>query len=78
MASNTEGHIRTEARQDAKKSAKSLQDFFNKFNNDWVMSFASALAFNLITATLPILISQLRVRHIQQSELCATASTGGL
>jgi membrane protein len=26
-------------------------------NNDWVMGFASALAFNLITAILPILIA---------------------
>src|SRR5260370_36496263 len=41
----------------AKESAKTLRDFFTKFNNDWVMGFASALAFNLITAILPMLIA---------------------
>jgi YihY family inner membrane protein len=45
----------------AKTGAKSLQEFFTKFNNDWVMAFASALAFNLITAILPILIALLAV-----------------
>ena len=39
------------------KSTRSLRDFFNKFNNDWAMGFASALAFNLITAILPILMA---------------------
>src|ERR1700745_1241277 len=40
-----------------KQGAETLQAFFNKFNNDWVMGFASALAFNLITAILPMLIA---------------------
>src|SRR6266567_2398646 len=40
-----------------KQGAQTLQAFFNKFNNDWVMGFASALAFNLITAILPMLIA---------------------
>src|SRR5712692_1753434 len=39
------------------KGAKSLQEFVTKFNNDWVMSFAAALAFNLIIAIFPILIA---------------------
>lgn len=39
------------------KSTRSLRDFFTKFNNDWAMGFASALAFNLITAILPILMA---------------------
>ncbi len=40
-----------------KQAAQTLQAFFNKFNNDWVMGLASALAFNLITAILPMLIA---------------------
>src|SRR5436305_7592553 len=40
-----------------KQAAQTLQAFFNKFNNDWAMGFASALAFNLITAILPILMA---------------------
>ena len=57
MAARAENHLKTEVEQDAKKGTKSLKGFFDKFNNDWVMSFASALAFNLITAILPILIA---------------------
>jgi len=40
-----------------KRGAQTLQAFFTKFNNDWVMGFASALAFNLITAILPMFIA---------------------
>jgi YihY family inner membrane protein len=44
-----------------KQGAQTLQAFFNKFNNDWVMGFASALAFNLITAILPMLIATVAI-----------------
>src|SRR5579871_6037227 len=57
----TEQHTAKDAKQDVKQGAKSFIGFFNKFNNDWVMNFASALAFNLITALLPILIAILGV-----------------
>ncbi|HEU0000547.1 MAG TPA: YihY/virulence factor BrkB family protein [Ktedonobacteraceae bacterium] len=57
MASSTSQQLRTDVQQGAKKGVKSLKGFFTKFNNDWVMNFASALAFNLITAILPILIA---------------------
>jgi membrane protein len=40
-----------------KEGAQTLHAFFNKCNNDWVMGFASALAFNLMTAILPMLIA---------------------
>ena len=43
--------------QAAREHVKSLRDFANKVNNDWVMGLASALAFNLITAILPILMA---------------------
>ncbi|HLX58050.1 MAG TPA: YihY/virulence factor BrkB family protein [Ktedonobacteraceae bacterium] len=73
MATTTEQHAKTEVVQDAKKSAKSLKDFFNKFNNDWVMSFASALAFNLITAILPILIAIIAIVGLTFGHLDPTA-----
>src|SRR5690348_3733660 len=56
------------------QGAKSLMGFFNKFNNDWVMNFASALAFNLITAILPILIAILGVVGLIFGHLDPTAS----
>jgi membrane protein len=54
---HTEQQITSEAKQTAKKDIKSLQAFWTKFNNDWVMNFASGLAFNLITAIFPIVIA---------------------
>ena len=44
-------------KQTAEKDVKTLQAFFTKFNNDWVMNFAAGLAFNLITAIVPIVIA---------------------
>jgi membrane protein len=61
MATKTEQRVASDAERVAKTSAKTLQGFFTKFNNDWVMNFAAALAFNLITAILPILIAILAV-----------------
>src|SRR5258708_23047287 len=57
MATGAEQHSTSGVKWAAKESAKTLRDFFTKFNNDWVMSFASALAFKLITAILPMLIA---------------------
>ena len=75
MANGTEHHLKTEAEQDAKKKTKSLKGFFNKFNNDWVMNFASALAFNLITAVLPILIAIVAIVGITYGRLNPTAKS---
>src|SRR5229473_8579072 len=75
MASSTEGHIKTEVEHDTKKGVESLKDFFNKFNNDWVMSFASALAFNLITAILPILIAIIAIVGFVFGNLDPTAES---
>src|SRR5260370_7300395 len=47
----------SEAEQTTEKDIKTFQAFWTKFNNDWVLSFASGLAFNLITAIFPILIA---------------------
>ena len=51
----------SEAKKTIKKNAKSLQAFWTKFNNDWVMNFASGLAFNLITAIFPIAIALIAI-----------------
>src|SRR6266702_4391518 len=45
------------AKQTIQKDIQSLQAFFTKFNNDWVMNFAAGLAFNLITAIFPVVIA---------------------
>ncbi len=44
-------------KQTTVKGFKSLQAFMTKFNNDWVLSFASGLAYNLMVALIPIIIA---------------------
>src|SRR2546429_7059172 len=58
-ASNTgtEPQKTSEFKQAAEKDFKTLQAFWTKFNNDWVMTFAAGLAFNLITAIFPVVIA---------------------
>lgn len=41
----------------AEKDVKPLQQFLTKFNNDWVMNFSAALAYNLLMAIFPIAIA---------------------
>ena len=55
------------------KGVKSLQEFVTKFNNDWVLSFAAALAFNLIIAIFPILIALLGILGLTIGRLDPTA-----
>ena len=43
------------------QEAQPIKQFFTKFNNDWVMNFASGLAFNILTAIFPILIALLAI-----------------
>lgn len=43
--------------QTATKGVKSLKAFLAKVNNDWVLSLASGLAFNLLVATIPIIVA---------------------
>ena len=59
--SQAEQQKTSDARQVTGKDVKSAQKFFTKFNNDWVMTFAAGLAFNLITAIFPILIALIAV-----------------
>lgn len=44
-----------------KRGMSLIQQFFMKFGNDWVMGFASGLAFNLLTAIFPIFIALLAI-----------------
>src|SRR6266700_1599727 len=53
----TEQQQTSGAPQPFEKDVKTLQAFWTKFNNDWVMNFAAGLAFNLITAIFPIAIA---------------------
>ena len=39
------------------KGFNSVKGFIDKFNYDWVLSLASGLAFNLMVATIPIIIA---------------------
>ncbi len=43
------------------KKLAPLQQLFIKFNNDWAMNSAAALAYNLISAIIPIVIALLAV-----------------
>jgi YihY family inner membrane protein len=47
--------------QQVRNILTSLQGFLNKFNNDWSMTFAGALAYSLLTAIVPILLAILSV-----------------
>jgi YihY family inner membrane protein len=43
--------------QGAQKDVKPLQTFMTKFSNDWATSFASLIAYSLLTAMLPIAVA---------------------
>src|SRR5260370_2106264 len=76
MATQTKVHTEhrpPEVVQTAQKGAKSLQEFWTKFNNAWVMSFAAGLAFNLITAIFPILIAILGIAGLALRQLSPSA-----
>src|SRR5260221_12400814 len=73
QSTSTDHHDSSEARQAAKKDSKSLQAFFTKFNNDWVMNFATGLAFNLITAIFPILIAIIAILGLTIGPPASTA-----
>ncbi len=43
--------------QTAERSFKSIRNFVTKINNDWMLGFASGIAFNLLVAIIPITIA---------------------
>ena len=74
MATKTRQSIARVAQRAAKTGAKTLPGLFRKCKNDWVMNFAAALAFNLITAMLPTLIALLAVAGLAVSKLSSSAT----
>ncbi len=56
-STNAEPSNSLAVKQTTVKGFTSLQAFITKFNNDWVLSFASGLAFNLMVAIIPIIIA---------------------
>jgi YihY family inner membrane protein len=57
MASESKPPASVKVTQFPVKGVKSVMSFINKFNYDWVLSLASGLAFNLMVATIPIIIA---------------------
>jgi membrane protein len=60
MATNTQNVRRNRisgALQTAEHGARPIQEFVTKFNNDWSMNLAAALAYNLLMAIFPIVIA---------------------
>lgn len=47
--------------QTVEKGVKPFQAFVTKFNNDWSMNLAAALAYNLLLATFPIIVALLSI-----------------
>src|SRR5437588_10894260 len=72
-ATNKEKHAFSRAAHIAGKDAKSLQAFMTKFNNDWSMTAAAALAYNLLMAIVPIAIATLAILGLVIGTLDAQA-----
>ncbi len=58
-STNTDHPTSSDAPQTPPTGFKSLLACWTKLNNDWVLSFASGLAFNLIVALIPITIAMI-------------------
>ena len=64
MAATTTGTKQnrpTQVMQNVGKEVKPLQEFFTKFNNDWVLNFSGALAYSLLMSIFPIAIALLSI-----------------
>src|SRR6185312_5517090 len=55
-------------------NTKPLQGFFNKFNNYWDMNSAAGLAYNLITAIVPIFVALIAIVGLTIGNLNAQAT----
>ena len=78
-ATTTKQHTTAELAHAVEKDTKSLQEFFTKFGNDWSMTLAAALAYNLLTAIFPIAVALIAIagfilgtlQHNAQDQLIA-------
>ncbi len=71
--SKTKKRASSEAGETGKKDGWPIQQFFMKFGNDWVMGFASGLAFNLLAAIFPIFIALISIFGLIVGGLDASA-----
>jgi YihY family inner membrane protein len=60
-ATNTKQSTTAELAHAVEKDTKPLQEFFTKFGNDWSMTLAAALAYNLLTAIFPIAVALIAI-----------------
>ena len=58
---NSENQKNEGALQRGMKAIKPLQDFWNKFNNDWSWTLSAALAYNLLFAMFPFFLALLAI-----------------
>jgi membrane protein len=61
---NTEEQKLSEVVQTVDTEIKPLKAFFTKFNHDWSLTLARALAYNLLTAIFPIALAMLSILGI--------------
>lgn len=61
--------------QTVEKDIKPFTAFLNKVNNDWVMNFAAGLAFNILTAIVPIVIAIVSITGLVIGGLNPAAQT---
>ncbi|HET8842076.1 MAG TPA: YhjD/YihY/BrkB family envelope integrity protein, partial [Ktedonobacteraceae bacterium] len=61
--------------QTLRKDARPFQAFITKFNNDWVMNFASGLAFSILTAIFPMVIAIVSIVGLVVGALDPSAKT---
>jgi membrane protein len=61
--------------QTVEKDIKPATTFFTKFSNDWVMNFAAGLAYNILTAIVPIVIAIVSITGLVVGQLDPAART---
>jgi membrane protein len=66
---------KSEVVQTAEKKAKPFQQFMTKFNNDWSMTFAAGLAYNLLMSVFPIVIALVAILGLILNSLSPAAYT---
>src|SRR5438874_1060138 len=66
---------KSEVVQTAEKKVKPFQQFMAKFSNDWSMTFAAGLAYNLLMSIFPIVIALVAVLGLILNSLSPAAYT---
>ena len=74
-STNTDHPTSSDAPQTPPTGFKSLLACWTKLNNDWVLSFASGLAYSLIVALIPITIAMIALAGFIYGRLDPTIQT---